>query len=48
MRELENLLPIERRDEVRREILAKAPPWYDPWAHFALPSTFGLLVVRGD
>jgi hypothetical protein len=44
-RELEVLLPAEKRDEVRARVLAKAPRWYNPWVHLALPSTFAIAVI---
>ncbi len=42
---LEVLLPRERRDELRAQVLAEAPSWYNPWMHFAVPSIFGLTVI---
>ncbi len=43
--DLEVLLPPEKRDEVRRRVLAAAPRWYNPWVHVTLPSTFGIGVI---
>ena len=45
MSELEVLLPPDRRDEKRRQALAMAPKWYDPWIHLGVPSAFGLLTI---
>jgi hypothetical protein len=39
------LLPPEKRDELRAKVLAKAPSWYNPWVHLAVPSTFGFAVI---
>ncbi len=42
MKPLEQVLPREERDRLRREAL---PGWYSPWAHLAFPSLFGLGVA---
>jgi hypothetical protein len=42
MKPLEQLLPREERDRLRREALQAEPRWYSPWLHVALPSLFGL------
>jgi hypothetical protein len=41
-KQLEVLLPPQKRDEVRRRVLAEAPRWYNPWVHLAVPSVFGI------
>ncbi|MFO0677560.1 MAG: sterol desaturase family protein [Polyangiaceae bacterium] len=33
------------RDRFRAEALAAIPPRYSPWAHFAVPSVFGVVVT---
>lgn len=45
MPDLEVLLPLEKRDEVRRRVLAEAPRWYNPWVHVAIPSIFGFATI---
>jgi len=45
MTELEVLLPPEKRDEIRRAVLAEAPSWYNPWVHVAVPSMFGIGII---
>ena len=45
MTDLEVLLPPEKRDEVRRAVLAEAPSWYNPWLHLAVPSIFGIGII---
>lgn len=45
--ELEILLPPEKRDAVRRRVLAKAPRWYNPWVHLAVPSAFAIAIIVG-
>ncbi|MGH7822887.1 MAG: sterol desaturase family protein [Candidatus Binatia bacterium] len=44
-RPLEVLLPPAERDRIRAEVLARAPRWYNPWAHLAVPSVFGIGVI---
>jgi hypothetical protein len=41
----EELLPVEKRDALRAEVLAAAPAWYNPWVHVTLPSAFSLTVI---
>ena len=45
MEPLEQVLPREVRDRLRREALAAEPRFYNPWLHVALPSLFGLGVA---
>jgi hypothetical protein len=42
---LQEVLPPEKRDELRARVLAEAPRGYNPWVHFAVPSLFGLAVI---
>lgn len=35
--------PQAKRDRMRAEVLARAPRWYNPWAHLIFPSAFGLV-----
>src|SRR5437588_12757779 len=42
---LEVILPLERRDEIRARVLAKAPGWYNPYLHLAMPSAFAIVVI---
>lgn len=44
-RPVEEILPREKRDEVRAAVLAKAPRAYSPALHLALPSAFSLAVI---
>jgi len=30
---------------MRAEVLSRAPSWYNPWVHLAIPSLFGLTVI---
>jgi hypothetical protein len=38
---------IDRREALRRRLIASIPRWYSPWLHLALPSLFGLSVMLG-
>jgi len=42
---LEEILPPDKREALRAAVLAKAPRWYNPWVHLALPSTFSIAVI---
>jgi hypothetical protein len=42
---LDVLLPPEQRNALRAEVLARAPSWYNPWVHLAVPSCFGLGII---
>jgi len=42
MKPLEQVLPRDERDRMRREALEAQPRWYSPWLHLAFPSLFGL------
>jgi hypothetical protein len=42
---LEVLLPLAERERIRADVLARAPSWYNPWVHLAVPSFFGLGVI---
>ena len=44
-RPLERLLPPPERERLRADLLARAPRWYDPIAHLAVPSVFALGVI---
>jgi hypothetical protein len=44
MKPLEQLLPREERERLRREALAAEPRHYSPWLHVTVPSLVGLLV----
>jgi hypothetical protein len=37
--------PLSKRDRMRAEVLERTPPWYNPWAHLAFPSLFGLSFI---
>jgi sterol desaturase/sphingolipid hydroxylase (fatty acid hydroxylase superfamily) len=37
--------PAPDRDELRRRAIAAQPRWYNPWAHLAFPSIFGLTAI---
>ncbi len=37
--------PLSKRDQVRAELVARIPRWYNPWAHLAFPSLIGLTAV---
>lgn len=41
----EEYLPDDKRDQIRAGVLARAPRWYNPWVHLAVPSTFGIAVI---
>ncbi|MGH7898933.1 MAG: sterol desaturase family protein [Candidatus Binatia bacterium] len=45
MSQLEVLLPLEKRDKLRAQVLAEAPRWYNPWVHLAVPSLFGIGII---
>ena len=45
MSQLEVLLPPEKRDRIRTQVLAEAPRWYNPWVHLAVPSVFGFTII---
>ena len=45
MKPIEQVLPREERERLRRETLAKAPRWYAPWMHALLPGLFGIGVA---
>ena len=40
--------PIDRRDWVRAEAVARIPWWYNPWGHLTFPSAVGLGVVAAS
>jgi hypothetical protein len=42
MKPLEQVLPVEERDRIRREAIAKRGKHYSPWLHLAVTSLFGL------
>jgi hypothetical protein len=42
MKPLEQVLPVEERDRIRREATAKRGKHYSPWLHLAVTSCFGL------
>ncbi len=33
------------REDLRRELLSRIPPWYSPWLHLAIPAVSGLAIV---
>lgn len=41
---IEDVLPIEKRDAVRRDWLAQVR-WYNPWLHLGVTSIFGLAAI---
>jgi hypothetical protein len=41
-RHLELPLPAAKREEIRSAVLARAPRWYDPRFHLAVPSAFAV------
>ena len=41
------ILPLEQRDKVRAEVLARVPKNYRPWLHLAFPSLCGIAFVTG-
>lgn len=45
MKPLEQALPREERDRLRREALAAEPRLYNPWLQLLLPSLFGIGVA---
>ena len=45
MKPIEQMLPPEERERLRREALAKTPRWYVPWLHVTLPAAFGIAVA---
>ena len=45
MKPIEEVLPREERERLRREALGKTPRWYVPWMHVAMPGLFGLGVA---
>jgi hypothetical protein len=38
-------LPLEQRDKIRAEVLARVPQGYSPWLHLAFPSLCGIAFV---
>jgi hypothetical protein len=40
-------LDLQRRDALRRKLVAAIPRWYSPWAHLAFPSLVGLGIAAG-
>jgi hypothetical protein len=38
-------IPLEQRDKVRAEVLARVPKSYSPWLHLAFPSICGIAFV---
>lgn len=41
---IEEVLPLEKRDAVRRDWLAQVR-WYNPWLHLGVTSVFGLAAI---
>lgn len=41
---IEDVLPLEKRDAVRRDWLAQVR-WYNPWLHLGVTSVFGLAAI---
>jgi hypothetical protein len=40
--------PLDRRDRVRAEAVARIPWWYNPWGHLAFPSLVGIGLAVGS
>lgn len=33
------------REDLRRELVSRIPPWYSPWLHLAIPTVTGIAIV---
>lgn len=44
---VETILPLERRDALRRRLIDETPRWYVPWVHLVVPSVVGITAILG-